>query len=73
MPNAGGDALALTQTADGAAPSPTPREHGEIRSWLDELGPSRTGAPAPEHPANGVNPDETTAIPSRRQPDADAT
>jgi len=54
-------------------PTPTPSEDREIRSWLDDL-----GAPPPRDPwltpaTNGDDPDETTAIPTRRQQDPDVS
>jgi uncharacterized membrane protein YdfJ with MMPL/SSD domain len=69
-----GDAAATAQSAgDGAGPSPTPREDGEIESWLDELRPRHTSTARPERPTNDGTPDETAAIATRRQQDPDAT
>jgi RND superfamily putative drug exporter len=63
------DAIASAQPGDGDAPAPAQQQDRKIQSWLGDLGPPRISASRPAGPANGVEPDETTAVPTGQQPD----
>jgi trehalose monomycolate/heme transporter len=74
MPNAHtGDAGEPSTAGRSMAKNTVTNAGRKIQSWLDELGPPRTSDPWPARTTNGGDPDETTAIPIRRQQDPDAT